>query len=160
MAPSARIFTDYRVALKTVIEEEYVGEGYFATLADIHTNEASDALHIMAEIERAVITALQSVIHRNHLQLQDRDSLRDEGRREAEGIRLTSWPDILKHIVDDYPVFLEEFEQIAGLGPKTDAAELQLLVDHEIAVIDFATAALQGEPNSIEILEQFLNRIS
>ncbi|MGA0795818.1 MAG: hypothetical protein ACO33A_06740 [Hyphomonas sp.] len=160
MAQTARNFADYAIGLKAAVEEEYVGEVFFETLAGYHDGAARQALLLMVEIERAVIAATMPAIRRNHLQLRDAESLRAEGRAEAAAILDMSWQDFLNTIVADYPAYLDEFQQVARLAPPSDAAEAQLLIDHEVALIDFAVASLRGDPDCNGILERFLAKVT
>ncbi|MDI3337958.1 hypothetical protein QKW60_16240 [Defluviimonas aestuarii] len=160
MAQSTRHFADYLTGLRTMFEEEYVGEGLFETLAGYHDGVARPAFLLMAKIERAMIAVTEPAIHRNGLQIRDPESLRAEGRDEAETMRTMSWPDFFEHVVTDYPAFLDEFEQVAQLAPPCDAADAKLLIDHEVAFIDFAVACRRGKPDSMEVLESFLARIT
>lgn len=159
MAQTARHFGDYKMGLKAAVEEEYMGEALFDTLAGYHDGKARQAFLLMAEIERAVIEATMPAIRRNDLRLRDAESLRAEGRAEAEAMRDLSWQDFLNHVVTDYPAFLEEFEQVARLAPPPDAAEAQLLFDHEVAFIDFAACCLRGDPDCNSVLDRFLARV-
>ncbi|NDW45633.1 hypothetical protein [Ruegeria sp. PrR005] len=160
MAQTARHITDYATGLRAMFEEEYMGEGLFEALAGYHDGVARQAFLLMAKIERAMIAATESAIRRNGLQIRDPESLRAEGRAEAETMRIMSWPDFLDLIVTDYPAFLDEFEQVAQLAPPCDAVEAQLLIDHEVAFIDFAVACRRGDPDSLGVLESFLARIT
>ena len=160
MAQTARLFADYVTALQLVVEEEFIGEALFETLAGHHDGVARQAFFLMAKIERAMIAATEPAIRRNGLQLRDPESLRAEGRAEAETMRDMSWQQFLDHAIADYPAFLEEFDQIARIAPPSDTAEAQILLDHEVAFIEFARAARKGDPESNRILENFLAGIS
>jgi hypothetical protein len=160
MPSQPRRFTDYAPALQLVLEEEVLGDAYFDTLAGFHSGRARTALLLMAEIERGVIAAMQPAITRHGLTLASPQALRDEGRREAEAMQAQSWTDFLDHVDEDYPAFLDEFEQLFRLAPETDKADAQLLLDHEVALMDFAAAERKGDPYSLEILAAFLRRIS
>jgi len=160
MAQVARKFTYYAEALTCALEEEFMGEGHFQALADHHDGSARQAFLLMAAIERAVIVALEPAICRNGLQLRDPEALRAEGRAEAEQLRGMTWSDFLDHVTEDYPAFLHEFEQVARLAPPEDVADAQLLIDHEIALIDFAAACQRGDADSLDILAAFLARVT
>ena len=64
MTQSSRSFDSYTQALLLSIEEEHMGETYFATLATFHTGSAKQALLIMSQIEAAVILAMQPLLDR------------------------------------------------------------------------------------------------
>ena len=91
MSQQPRVFSEFAPALKLVIEEEFVGDALFDTLALFHDGRTRAAFHLMAAIERGVIAAMQPAIVRHGLTLADPESLRADGRREAEVMRSTSW---------------------------------------------------------------------
>lgn len=160
MSQQPRIFTDFAPALQLCLEEEFIGEALFDTLAGFHDGRARQALQLMAQIERAVIAAMQPAIARHSLTLANPEDFRAEGRTEAKVMRTMSWPDFLHRVDVDYPAFLDEFEQLFRLAPQADKADVQLLLDHEIALMDFAAAERKGESDSLDILTAFLQHLS
>lgn len=160
MSQQPRLFPAYAPALQLVLEEEFLGDAFFDTLAGFHDGRARRALLLMSAIERGVIAAMQPAIARHGLTLADPEGLRQEGRREAEAMREMSWADFLTHVDEDYPAFLDEFQQLFRLAREADKADAQLLLDHEIALMDFAAAERNGDPNSIDLLAAFLGRVT
>jgi hypothetical protein len=150
---------DYRAGLTSAIEGEIAGEAYFERLAEFHSGTAARSLRLMADIERAVIRALQPATRHPALTLGDPEALRRTGRDEADAMGAMTWPQVLDRIVEEYPLYVAEFEALAALAPSQEAAaDAHLLVDHEIAFIDFARAARAGQPESEAILSDFLAR--
>jgi hypothetical protein len=160
MSQQPRVFTAYAPALQLFLEEEYLGDAFFDTLAGFHDGKARQALMLMAEIERSVIAAMQPAIARHGLKLADAEGLREEGRREAESMRDMSWADFLSGVDQDYPAFLDEFQQLFRLAPEADMADAQLLLDHEIALMDFAAAERNAAPDSMDFLFAFLRSVN
>jgi hypothetical protein len=160
MLEQPRIFTDFAPALQLFLEEEFMGGALFDALAGFHEGKPRQALQLMAEIERGVIAAMQPAIARHGMKLADPEGLYGEGRREAEAMRSMSWADFLIHVDEDYPAFLDEFEQLFRLAPEVDKADAQLLLDHEVALMNFAAAERNADPNSIEILTAFIRRVT
>ena len=160
MSQQPRLFTDFAPALQLCLEEEFIGDALFDTLAGFHDGKARQALQLMAQIERAVIAVMQPAIARHGLTLANPEDLRAEGRTEAVAMRAMSWAEFLTHIDKDYPAFLDEFQQLFRLAPQSDKADAQLLLDHEVALMDFAAAERNGDPGSFGILTAFLRRLS
>ena len=106
-----------------------------------------------------MIAALQSAIVRHGLQLADPQVLYEEVRHEAGAMSSMMWSEFLNHVQEDYPAFDNEQAQLLQLAAATDRDDAQLLLDHEWAFTDFATAERSGDPNSIDILTGFLQRI-
>jgi ethylmalonyl-CoA mutase len=155
-----RDFADYAAALTACIEEEISGQAFFARLSDINQGRASDAFAKLARIEALTATALAPLIARHALTLQPKASLIAEGRAEANRLAAIAWPDFLARIRSDYPVYVTEFQQTTDRAPKADKPVLQILIDHEIAMIDFANLEIAGDPNSHAPLDAFIQRLT
>jgi hypothetical protein len=160
MPQISRVFTDFVPTLQLFIEEELQGEALFRRLADYHQGKARNVFQIMAAIESGVIAAMQPAIVRHGLELANPKTLYEEGRREADAMSSMTWAEFLKHVHEDYPAFNDEFDQLLRLAPATDRADVQLLVDHELAFTNFVAAERRGDPNSLDILTAFLRRVS
>ena len=158
MPQAARTYTDYRSSLLLCLEEECAGEAFFAALAERHEGRERQALLLMAQIERAMTEALRPLVERHRLTPAPVAALHAEGAREARALQAIAWRDFLEHMARDYPAYLGEFEAIARLGPAEDQEVFQLLLDHEVAFIDFAERDLAGDPDSHRALESFLGR--
>jgi hypothetical protein len=160
MPQTSRVFTDFVPTLQLFIEEELQGEALFRRLADYHQGKTRNVFQIMAAIESGVIAGMQLAIVRHSLELASPKALYEEGRREADAMSSMTWAEFLKHVHEDYPAFNDEFDQLLRLAPATDRADVQLLVDHELAFTDFVAAERRGDPNSLDILTAFLRRVS
>jgi hypothetical protein len=158
MPQAARTYTDYPSSLLLCLEEECAGEAFFAALAERHDGRARHALLLMAQIERAMTEALRPLVERHRLTPSPLAVLHAEGAREARALQTIGWRDFLERMARDYPAYLGEFEAIAGLGPAEDQEVFQLMLDHEVAFIDFALRDLAGDPDSHRALESFLGR--
>ena len=82
-----------------------------------------------------------------------------EGQREAEALRSVGWQDLLRRMCEEYPVFVAEFDAVAKAADEAERADAQLLLDHEVALLDYAAAALAGRKDSLHILERFLAKL-
>ena len=160
LSQQPRIITDFAPTLQLFLEEEFIGDALFDALANFHEGRARQAFQLMAEIERGVIATMGPAIARHGLKLADPEGLREDGRCEAEAMRDMSWSDFLSHVDEDYPAFVDELEQLFRLAPKADKADIQLFLDHEVALIDFAAAEQNGDPKSVDILTAFLQRVT
>jgi hypothetical protein len=158
VAQLPRTFTDYRAALVMAVQEEIAGEAYFARLSEIHSGRASEALRLLAAVEATTAAAVRPLVERNDLQLADAAALRTAGRAEAERDGAAAWPEFVRGMVENYPAFTAEFEQMVALAPAEDRALCAVLVDHEVAAVDFARLEAAGDPESFAPLKAFLAR--
>lgn len=158
MAQVPRTFTDYHAALVMAVQEEIAGEAYFARLAELHPGRGRQALTLLARVEAATAAATRPLVERHGLALDPPSTLRAAGRAEADRDGATPWPDFVAAMAENYPAFTAEFEQIAALAPPEDAALCAILVDHEVAAVDFARLEAVGNADSFAPLEAFLAR--
>ncbi len=159
MTLAPRTFASSADGLRAFYEEEILGETFFATLARFHTGEASRALGLMSSIEGAMLQVLAPMAERLAVDPARAATIRAEGRSEAETLRSVDWHDLLRRMCEEYPVFVAEFDAVVKAADDTERADAQLLLDHEVALLDYAAAALAGNKDSLLILEGFLAKL-
>jgi hypothetical protein len=143
-----------------MIEERYIEEAFFDRLATLHHGRTARVLKLMAEIERNTIMAMQSAVARHGLTLVDSQCLRDKGRRKADAIATLPWVDLLDKLQNPTTLsYYDDVFQICNLAPtQSDKVDSQLLVDHHWTYTEFVAAEREGNPNSMNILLNFLQR--
>ena len=156
MTVTTRRFPSYRAALTIAYEEEISGQAYFANLAAFHLGRAREALLLMAEMERITVSILAPLVALHDLRIADKDALAAEGTAEAQAIRHVKWAEIVQQMRDEYPVYVEEFADLHHQAPENEKILLQFLVDHEVAIIDFARLELDGDDKSIAPLNRYI----
>lgn len=154
----SRIFDTYQQALTACYEEEISGAAYFAALAKRHLPPGRAALERFAQIEEITAAALAPLMAGHGFASQSTADLTAEGQAEAQSRAFLDWPDFLEKVVRDYPAFMPEFQQTIDLAPPQDRAALQILLDHEAAVIDYAAAAIAADPKADDHLSSFVTR--
>lgn len=159
MTLAPRTFASAAEGLCAFYEEEISGEAFFSTLASFHSGEASKALGLMSSIEGAMLQVLAPMAKRLRVDPSRAAAIRAEGQREAETLRGLGWHDLLRRMCEEYPVFVAEFEAVAKAADEAERTDAQLLLDHEVALLDFAAAALAGRKDSLQILEGFLAKL-
>lgn len=153
-----RIFDTYQQALTVCYEEEIAGAAYFAALAKRHLPQGRAALERFAQIEAITAAALAPLMAGHGFASRSTAVLTKEGQVEAQTRIFLEWQDFLVKVAQDYPAFMPEFQQTIDLAPSSDRAALQILLDHEAAVIDFARAALAADPKADDHLTGFILR--
>ena len=63
----------------------------------------------------------------------------------------------MTYIVERYPAYLDEFEDLEAMAPIEDIVALKRLTEHEIVVIDFAHKELAGDEDSVAPLMRYLS---
>lgn len=153
-----RSFATFTEGFRVAYEEEISGETYFARLAELHSGRARQALALMTEMEIVTARAVAPVLTRNAIHTAPLDQLRREGRAEAELLAGQSATQLFTTMRDSYDAYVAEFEATYAQAPDADKPAVQILIDHEVAIIDFARAELAGDPDSLRPLQAYLAR--
>jgi dimethylamine/trimethylamine dehydrogenase len=62
----------------------------------------------------------------------------------------------MTYIIKRYPGYLDDFKGLENMAPAEDLPALNILTDHEVAVIEFAKMELAGNPDSLLPLNRYL----
>lgn len=144
----------YLATLLRFFEEEISGEAYFYALAD-HFAER-DKIILLAKTERVAAQAIEPLLEKYGLVPRHESDFKNEGRSYLELHQSYSWQEFMAYIVERYPAYLEEFNALEQMAPVEDLAALNLLTEHEVAVIDFARKELTDDLDSLAPLLQYL----
>lgn len=156
----ARAFGSFVEGFRMAYEEEISGETYFARLAEFQTGRARQALELMAAMEVATARAIEPVLARNGIAIASLEQLRRDGRAEADLLASVSATELFTTMRDTYDAYVTEFEETLARAPDADKPAMQILIDHEVALIDFARAELQGDADSLRPLQDYLARFA
>ena len=153
--PDQPISEIYRQTLLRYYEEEISGEAYFYALAD-HFDEREKMI-LLAKIERQAALMIEPLLDKYGLEPRADTILELEGQSHVEPHQCLDWSQFMTHIVERYPLYLDEFTALEQMAPEEDLPALQRLTHHEVAVIDFAQREIAGSPASLEPLLEYLN---
>lgn len=156
MTMQARTFPDYAAGLKMAYEEEIGGETFFAAMAEVFDGIPAEALTLMARMEAETVRVLTPAVERAGIAIADRDRLRAEGRAEGIALARRGWPDIARMMAEEYGAYVEEFAWTFQAAPEAERDRLQFLIDHEVAIIDFARAWRRGDADCLRPLRDYL----
>ncbi len=152
--PVTAASSDYLETLLSYYEDEISGEAYFYALAD-HFAER-DKIILLAKTERVAAQAIEPLLEKYGLVPRHESDLKNEGRSYLELHQSYSWQEFMAYIVERYPAYLDEFNALEQMAPSEDLEALSILTTHEVAVIDFAEKELDGDPDSLVPLLQYL----
>jgi dimethylamine/trimethylamine dehydrogenase len=144
----------YLKTLLSYYEDEISGEAYLYALA-VHFDE-KDKINLLARIERRAAESIQPLLEKYGLEPRDESVLNRERRSFLESHESYSWAEFMAYIVKRYPGYLDEFHALEQIAPAADLPALNILTDHEVAVIDFAKLEIAGDSNSTAPLLQYL----
>jgi len=148
--PSAR----YLDTLLRYYEEEISGEAYFYALADYF--EERDKMILLAKTERVAAQAIEPLLQKYALIPKDEAELKIQDQSYVELHRSYSWSEFMAYVVGRYPGYLDDFAALEQMAPPEDLPALNILTEHEVAVIDFAEKELRGDPDSLISLNRYL----
>jgi hypothetical protein len=154
-----RVFPSFKAALAVAFEEEASGQAYFAALATHRSGREREALELFVRLEELATRALQPMVTAHECAVFTPHGMHRQGEREAASLASFTWPQLLERMVREYPAYVAEFEELVGMAPDADRSTLQLLVDHQMAMIEFARRELAGEPDATAPLISMIERL-
>jgi hypothetical protein len=149
---------DYVAALRSAYVGELVGERLYRELAVRRTSDDERAkLDAIASVERLTYERLRPIATRLGIQPVETEWRPIVERRTAQLAPLC-WSDFIDKALLDWPPYIARFAAIAPLAPPCDQAALTQLVDHEVALVEFARRerAAPGSAESLRVLQAFL----
>ena len=78
------------------------------------------------------------------------------GEAHVEPHKHWTWAELITHMTQYYPHYLDEFEHLEDLAPVQDQPLLRFLTQHEVAAIEFARRELAGDAHSTDPLQRYL----
>ena len=160
MTAKARKFQSFEQAFALSFEEEISGETYFAALSAAEPDPRHAAIFAkLARIEAETVRALRPVAKVLGLAPVDEAAVQRKGRVSARNRKGRPFADFIAHIAQDYPAYVDEFVQLCELSPPEAKDLAQLLVDHEVAMIDMAQIVLAGEGDPHAPLDAYLHKV-
>jgi dimethylamine/trimethylamine dehydrogenase len=154
MASPAKPSTRYLDTLLRYYEEEISGEAYFYALADYF--DEPEKMVLLAKTERVAAQAIEPLLIKYGLVPKGDSELKDLGQSHIKLHQTYSWSEFMTYVVERYPGYLDDFAALEQMAPKEDLPALNILTDHEVAVIDFAEKELRGDPDSLIPLNRYL----
>ena len=146
----------YLKTLLSYYEEEIEGEAYFYGLID-HFEE-QEKLTVLARVERHAATSVVPLLEKYDLVPRDESELKTRGESYVGRHASFDWFEFMTYIVKRYPDYLEDFTALKRMAPEGDLYALNILMDHEVAAIEFAKRELAGDPDSLAPLYDYLHQ--
>ena len=146
----------YLKTLLSYYEEEIEGEAYFYGLVD-HFEE-QEKLTVLARVERHAASSVVPLLEKYDLVPRDESELKTRGESYVGRHASFDWLEFMTYIVKRYPDYLEDFTALKRMAPEGDLHALNILMDHEVAAIEFAKRELAGDPDSLAPLYDYLHQ--
>lgn len=162
MSATARQFDSFVAAFAMAFEEEVSGETFFAALGETEPDPRRAALwDKVALIEKRTIAALRPLAESLGVTPADEGAMQRLGRDQAAEWKILPFAEVMAIMVRDYPTgYLAEFEAMLPIAPVMAVSSVQLLIDHELAIIDMARAELAGVSDPAAPLDAYLSRLN
>lgn len=157
-----RTFGSFEAAFAMAFEEEVSGETFFAALGETEPDPRRAALWAkVALIENRTIAALRPMAETLAVTPRDEAEVRRIGREQAAEWQVLPFAEVMAIMLRDYPTgYLAEFKAMLPIAPPQAKAAVQLLIDHEVAIIDMARVALSGSGNPEAPLDAYLAHVA
>ena len=139
-------------------EEEVSGEGFFAELAEHQSHANRRILLMFSDMERITYSSIRHLLEKYNIDVSDEVELKSQGVAEARNVRGREWDSIVASMIEEYPAYIEEFYSVRQLAPSADRSTIDILIEHEQAMLDFAILHSQGASDSTAPLIQFIAR--
>ena len=147
----------YLDALLRAYEAEVAGEAYFKTLSSVFSEpDHHEKLMLLAAVEQRTWKTLRPLIERHRLEPLDDEALATRGKDWVKERAFRRWTDLMENMTTRYPGFIDKFKALAATGPVEDKGALEILVEHEVALLDFAEHEAAGDANSLVLVRAFL----
>ena len=148
----------YLEQLLQAYEAELVGEALYRLLAE----RSQDGIRrrkflLISDVEQRTNRLLRPLAERLQVQaLQAR--IDDVVQRRVRELQTLSWKDFAMKAASDWPPYIKQFEILRDCAPTGDRATLQVVVDHEVALVHFIRLECTNAPisTSIQPLERYL----
>jgi len=152
---------EYLATLLRCFEEELAGEAYFYGLCEHFPNaDQQRKLRLLAQVERHSAEAVRPLIEKYALVPRPVADLSATGATHVDSHKHWTWVELVTHMAEQYPRYLDEFEHLASLAPMQDQRLLSFLTQHEVAAIEFAQRELAGDADSASPLSCYLTEQS
>ena len=147
----------YLPTLLQYYEEELIGYAYFIELMNGHSDHGvRKKLQLLADVELHAAAMVAPLIDRYKLALRSRAVLTSLGIDHAKAHEDLTWDAFVSHMVQRYPLYMDDFHGLEALAPSADLPYLQALTAHETAAINFANREQRGEAGAEDELSQYL----
>lgn len=144
--------------IKSRLQEAWQGEVFGMAMYSAIADQQPDAFRrwqwmALHQLEVETGAAMRQLLLRYDLPVAELEESKRLGIAEAKRIVALPWQDMMKAFADDLPATIDDYRTLeracAFIGQ--DAAAMRLLVDHEVASLEFSQLEMRGEShNSIK----------
>lgn len=143
--------------LRRAYEGEIIGCAMYQAMIDDPTHADKEALRRLHVIERVTADALKPLLDRYEVTVCE-DTATTKGRRLSASLRGSPWEQMWIEVIQLADDYLDDFKRLAEVLDGDEAAIGRQVIEHEEALIAFARAEVDGEPNASAPLDDYLRR--
>ena len=148
---------DFRGLLLWAYRGEIRGEALFHGLAE-QFPDAADKLLVLAELERRMAAVLSRPLTDHEIEAGDTSDEVSRGRELAAASATLGWQQFLAQFSPVTERALIRYRALRDLSPSADPA-FDLVIDHEVALQDFARAEIAGTDDSLASVRGVIERL-
>ena len=150
----------YLDGIRRAYTGELIGEGTYRELATRCSDpDRQSKLAAIADVERLTHERLKPIALRHGIAVAD-STWRPIVERRVEELASLSWLDFMDMASRDWPPYILRFEALRQIAPACDIDTIQMLVDHEVALVEFVhlERSGSGSARSLRPLHIYLGR--
>ncbi|WP_328814232.1 hypothetical protein [Rhodococcus sp. NBC_00297] len=137
-----------------LIGEAYSGEVFgaamFSKMAELTQDPArADALTLLHRLEVQTQQSVRPLLDLYGVQ-SDEDEARSAGLRTGEDLDRQPWHQVWQDMIAIATKSLDDFRWLRTMVRADDVPIVQILIDHEIVLIDYASKEALGDPASLD----------
>lgn len=140
--------------IKRRLQDAWQGEVFGMAMYSAIADRQPDAFRrwqwmALHQLEVETGAAMRQLLLRYDLPVAELEESKRLGIAEAMRIVALPWQDMMKAFADDLPATIDDYQTLeracAFVGQ--DAAAMRLLVDHEVASLEFSQLEMRGDSN-------------
>lgn len=138
--------------IKSRLQDAWQGEVFGMVMYRVIAEQQQDSFRrwqwaALRQLEFETGEAMRQLLLRHGLPVTEYEESRRAGLTEAARIVTLPWHDMMEAFADDLPAAIDDYRALerACAFEDLDAAAMRLLVDHEVASLDFAQLEMRGE---------------
>lgn len=136
---------------------EQLGFAAFSARANAESDDNfAEMWRTLAQLEFVTGERMAKVL-RSHGEHINDDTRVDQESEAFQSYLSLSHAEVIVYMKDRVASALDRFEELLTIAPKQDLADIQFLVDHELALITFVEKEANGEPDSLSHVRRLLS---
>ena len=147
---------DYIAGIHSAWLGERLGHAAFMARAEAeHDDSRAEQWQVLARLEEATGDRMINIL-KSHGEQVDDEPIVDLESEAFQAYLALPHDDVMSYMRDRVISALSRFEHLLAMAPEADLVNVQFLVDHELALLDYVDAELAGGGDSLKSVRAML----